>query len=116
MNPLPTITVQEVAQKIENGDDFYLLDVREMNEIDKVALPVPFLEMALSEVQALGEDALPMELEDEKDAEIVVLCHHGSRSAMAADWLIANGYTQVKNMTGGIHAYAVEVEPSIGTY
>lgn len=116
MSQLPTITVQDVAQKIERGDDFYLIDVREMNEIDMVTFPASFLEMALSDVDALDEDAIPEAIEDKMGADIVVLCHHGSRSATAANWLISKGYTNVKNMMGGIHAYAIDIEPSIGTY
>lgn len=45
MTQLPAVTVQEVAQKIANGDSFFLLDVREMKEIDMVSMPAEFLEM-----------------------------------------------------------------------
>lgn len=112
----PEITPQKVAKKIADGDQFVLLDVREMKEIDMVAIPADFLEMALSELQSLGEDAVPMALQDEPEKEIVVFCHHGSRSAMVTEWLRGNGYPNAINMTGGIHAYAVDVDPSIGTY
>ena len=113
---IPEITPQEVAQKIADGDDFVLLDVREMKEIDAVSMTADFLEMALSELQSLGEDTVPMELQDEPESEIVVFCHHGSRSAMVTQWLRGNGYPNAINMTGGIHRYAVEIDPSIGTY
>ena len=113
---VPAISVQEVARKLQAGETFFLLDVREMREIDRVALPVPFLEAPLSALQAMGKDALPAEIQDDNSAEIVVFCHHGGRSMQVAMWLKENGWTNISNMTGGIHAYAVQIDPSIGTY
>jgi rhodanese-related sulfurtransferase len=55
------------------------------------------------------------ELEDD-DAEIVCVCHHGARSLQVAAFLERNGFTRVTNLTGGIHAWAVQVDPAMPTY
>ena len=51
-----------------------------------------------------------------KEAEIVVLCHHGVRSAQVTAWLLQEGWKNVKSMAGGIAAYAEQVDPSVGAY
>jgi rhodanese-related sulfurtransferase len=70
----------------------------------------------LSEIAMNQLDAFPPEMLDDKDAEIVVMCHHGNRSAQVTAWLRGNGYTNVYNMTGGIDAYARQVDASVGRY
>ena len=48
--------------------------------------------------------------------ELVVVCHHGSRSQHAAQWLAGNGFANVHNLRGGVEAWAVEVEPGMRRY
>jgi rhodanese-related sulfurtransferase len=50
------------------------------------------------------------------DAPVVCLCHHGARSMQVAAFLERNGFTQVSNLTGGIHAWAGQVDASMPTY
>lgn len=112
--PLPApvsstdITPQEVKQLIDANADFTLIDVREVHEyqickIDKAKL-VP-----------LGE--LPRRLaEFDKDADIVIHCKMGGRSAKACDLLRASGFSKVRNMTGGILAWSDKVDPSVPKY
>jgi rhodanese-related sulfurtransferase len=50
------------------------------------------------------------------EAETIVICHHGIRSAQMCQWLLTNGFTQVKNVAGGIDAYSVVVDPNIPRY
>ena len=50
------------------------------------------------------------------DAPIVCICHHGARSMQVAAFLEQKGFTQVTNLTGGIHAWAQQVDPSMPTY
>lgn len=117
MNPtVPGISVQEVAQKRANGDSFVLLDVREPNELNYANLGEGVQLLPLSQLAGLGLTAVPAELAADKDAEVVVFCHHGGRSAQVGAWLLHHGWTNVRNMEGGIHAYAVEVDPSLGRY
>jgi rhodanese-related sulfurtransferase len=82
--------------------------VRENWERDAARLPgtldIPMMEIP----QRLTE--LP------RDRDIVVMCHGGVRSLKVAHFLAQNGFSQVTNLAGGIHAWANDVDPSIGTY
>jgi rhodanese-related sulfurtransferase len=51
-----------------------------------------------------------------RDRRLVVLCHHGMRSAQATAWLRAQGLSQAVNLAGGIDAWAREVDPATPTY
>ena len=51
-----------------------------------------------------------------KDAEIYVMCHHGSRSMQVTAWLASQGWTNVHNVSGGIDAFARTIDPTIGIY
>ncbi len=116
MNQLPEINVLDLASKREAGDDFVLLDVREPHELEYATLG-DWIEVApLSELSQRGTDALPEIIRVDQDKEIVVMCHHGARSAQVGNWLLAGGWTNVHNLTGGIHAYAVHVDDSVGKY
>ena len=118
MNPygVPGLTVQEVAQKRENGDEFILLDVREPNELLFANLGDGIQTCPVSQLAEQGPNALPEAVLANKEAEIVVMCHHGNRSAQVTAWLRQQGWTNVLNMDGGIDAYATAVDPSVGRY
>ena len=118
MNPygVPGLSVQEVAQKRKNGDEFLLLDVREPHELLYANLGDGILTAPLSQLAQQGPDALPEDVLANKEAEIVVLCHHGNRSAQVTAWLRQQGWAHVFNMDGGIEAYAVAVDSTIGRY
>ena len=61
------------------------------------------------------ESALPPTVTPE--SEVVVFCHVGGRSAQVVHWLNArNGFANVHNLTGGIDAYAAEIDPTIARY
>jgi rhodanese-related sulfurtransferase len=85
-----------------------VLDVREPWERALAHLPGT-VDIPMGEVpQRLGE--LP------RDREIVVMCHGGVRSLRVAQFLAQNGFSRLANLTGGIHAWAGDVDPSVGTY
>jgi rhodanese-related sulfurtransferase len=85
-----------------------VLDVRERWELQAARLPGT-VDIPMNEVpQRLAE--LP------RDREIVVMCHGGVRSLKVAHFLAQNGFSRLANLTGGINAWAHEVDPSIGTY
>ena len=113
---IPELTVQEVAAKRAANETLILLDVREPHELNLANLGESVEKAPLSEIAQLREDGLPESVIENKDAEIVVFCHHGSRSLQAAAWLKMQGWTNVSNMVGGIHAYAMEVDASVGRY
>lgn len=118
MNPfgVPEVTVQEVAQKRENGDDFILLDVREAHELQRANLGEGVLHVPLSQIAEKRLDAFDEAFQQDKDAELIIFCHHGGRSAQVAAFLKQQGWTNVHNMNGGIEAYAIAVDSSVGRY
>ena len=85
-----------------------LLDVRENWEFETCRIA--------------GSTQIPMNLipvrvtEIDDDREVVCICHHGARSMQVAAFLERNGFDNVTNLTGGIHAWAVQVDPSMPTY
>lgn len=102
------ISPQELKKKKDQGEPFLLLDVREQVEFDFARIPDSVL-IPLSQLPSrIGE------LDPEQ--EIVTVCHHGVRSLTALGILVKNGFTKVKNLTGGIDAYSVTADPSIPRY
>lgn len=112
----PEIDVQAVAAKQAAGDTFVWLDVREPNELNAAAIDDPqVINVPLSVLAAQQLAALPAPAQA-KDAEIVVFCHHGTRSAQVVAWLRGQGWTNAVNMNGGIDAWARQIDPNIGLY
>ncbi|AUB41539.1 Rhodanese-related sulfurtransferase [Nostoc flagelliforme CCNUN1] len=107
------ISVQELAQRLSSGDtSIQLVDVREPQELD-IASIEGFVNLPLSQFTEWG-DQVPTLFNPQ--AETLVLCHHGIRSAQMCQWLIAQGFTNVQNISGGIDAYSVLVDHSIPQY
>jgi len=101
------ISVQELKEKIDNHEDFQLIDVREDFEY---------------EVSNLGGTLIPLGgilIEADKvsrDKPVIVQCRSGKRSAAAIMQLEQLGYTNLYNLTGGILAWANEIDPTINVY
>lgn len=116
MNPfgIPEMSVSEMASRRSQGDKFVLLDVRESLEL-QLANFEGMVHVPLSKIAAQRLNALPEDIKD-KDTEIVVVCHHGNRSAQVAAWLRGQGWTNIWNLTGGIDAYARQIDQSVGIY
>lgn len=86
-----------------------LLDVR--TEGERAAARIdPSLHIGLDEFLARAPQEVP------RDADVVVYCHSGARSAQATMWMTANGWNQVRNLAGGIDAWSVEVDPTVPRY
>ncbi len=112
----PEITVKQVDSKRQAGESFIWLDVREPDEVARVSIQDERVRLLpLSELADRQLKALPDEAQDQQ-AEIVVFCHHGMRSAQVTAWLRQQGWQKVSSMTGGVGAWAKEVDPTIGTY
>lgn len=112
----PEISVKQVDAKRQNGDPFVWLDVREREEIDRVSIKDERIRLSpLSELADRQLAALPSEAQDQQ-TEIIVFCHHGMRSAQVTAWLRQQGWQKVMSMTGGVAAWAQEVDPAIGIY
>lgn len=102
------ITVNDVKEKIDRGDDIVLLDVREAWEQE-----IANLEDAL----AIPINDIPDRLDElDPSKEIIVYCHVGERSAEVGVYLMNEGFTHVSDMTGGIRAWALEIDPEIPSY
>lgn len=105
---VPEISVAEVSRRLENGDRVVIVDVREPWEWQ-----IAHLEQAV----LIPVDEVPSRLEElDPSWDIVVHCHTGQRSARVTEYLIKQGYTKVKNMTGGIRAWAREIDPGMASY
>lgn len=107
------ITVDELNSKIENMEDFFLIDVRQPSEFENgnipysVLIPRGILEFKIgdSEFWESQEWYLP-----QKDADIVIYCKKGDRGILATKVLCELGYTNVKNLKGGIFAWDPEFD------
>ncbi len=98
----------EVKQKLDRGDNFTLIDVREPHEYQIARIPG-------AQLIPLGE--LPKHLGGlNRSAEYVMHCKSGARSQKAVDLLKQNGFQNVRNMTGGILAWSDKVDPTVPKY
>ncbi len=98
----------ELADHIQTGHTPVLLDVREPWEWNLCQLPGAVLIPMRELPSRIGEL--------NKEAETVVICHHGVRSYHAARYLEAAGFGNVINLSGGVAAWADEVDPSMPRY
>jgi rhodanese-related sulfurtransferase len=102
------ITPQELQERLTRDDRPVLLDVRQDWETklcrlaNAVHIPIEEIEFRTDEL-------------DQND-EIVVYCHQGVRSAAVADYLRRLGFRDVKNLAGGVDAWARTVDPTMRRY
>jgi len=105
---VPEVTVEQMKAKMDRGEDFFLLDVREPNEYQicriEGAKLIPLGELG----QRTGEL--------DRDRETIVHCKMGGRSAKAVSLLQERGFTRVSNLKGGILAWIDKVDPSQTKY
>ncbi len=102
------ITVQELKSRLDRGDKVFVLDVRNPPEYDicrldgSVLLPLPELPQRVGEL--------------DREREIVVHCKSGMRSAKAIAYLKGQGFRRLKNLKGGILAWADGIDPTMPKY
>jgi rhodanese-related sulfurtransferase len=114
--PPGDLDARELRRRLDSGEPVALLDVREPSERALCAIPagagVPDLHVPMAQV--------PGRLDAIREAAgrspLVVYCHHGVRSRMAALWLAAQGVAGVLNLAGGIDAWSVEADPTTPRY
>ncbi|NCO74574.1 MAG: rhodanese [Cyanobacteria bacterium] len=110
---LSSINVQELEVILrEENPEIQLIDVREEREADIAFLP-QFQLFPLSQYEQWSDKIKTV---FKPELETIVICHHGIRSANMCQWLISQGFTKVKNVSGGINAYAVYIDSSIPRY
>ena len=102
------VSVDELKDKIDNKEDFILVDVREQNEFDICSLGG--LEIPMSQIMARYQE-IP------KDKPVIIHCKSGKRSANVISALEQNfGYNNLSNLEGGILAWADEIDPEMDQY
>ena len=102
------VTVQELKQKIDNNEDFQLIDVREEHEYEISNLNGELIPMGrvLDEVENIS-----------KDKQVIIHCKSGRRSEAIINELEKRfGFSNLYNLKGGILAYAKEIDPSLHVY
>ncbi len=104
------LSATELSQRLADGASVkpILLDVREPWEFQTCHIEGATL-MPMNTVPARQQELDP-------DAEIICICHHGARSMAVAGFLERNGFTNVTNLTGGVHAWATQVDGNMPTY
>jgi rhodanese-related sulfurtransferase len=98
----------ELVAHLHAGHEPVLLDVREPWEWEVCRLPGAIL-IPMRELPARFAEL-------DRDAETVVICHHGVRSYHAARYLETQGFGNVVNLSGGVAAWADEVDPAMPRY
>ena len=105
---METISVDELKVLLDNNSPLLLLDVREEQEfafchiMDSVNIPMSVITDKFDKL--------------DKNRETVVLCHHGMRSLQVANFLENAGFKNIKNVEGGIAAWATIIEPDMPKY
>jgi rhodanese-related sulfurtransferase len=113
---IPEISSLNLAREMQENQQLVILDVREPVEVDQVRLPDDRVVYApLSRLAYEGTAALPPASQD-PNVRLVVVCHHGVRSARVTGWLISQGWNNVVSLRGGLDVYAQQVDASIGRY
>lgn len=102
------ITAKQLQQRLNQEDSLNLLDVREVHEFDFARIEHSQL-IPLSQIAQRYNELAP-------DQEWIVICHHGRRSMMAAEFLAAQGFSNVINLTGGIDAWSLDCDVSVPRY
>jgi len=102
------ISPKELKTRLDKGDTLVLLDVREdweysLAKIDgSILVPLGTLPQSLNRLN--------------REAEIIAICHHGMRSADATNFLLQQGFSNVKNLVGGIDAWSTQVDGAVPRY
>ena len=104
---IPEIQPEELKQKLDAGEKVFILDVRDPDEYQKSNLGGHLIPLA----------DLPKRMNElDKNAAIVCHCKMGGRGGKAVELLLQNGFTNVRNLTGGLFAWSEKVDPQVKKY
>ena len=107
---VPEITPQELNDRLDAGDVLVLVDVREYHEAEIADLPQhDQLRIPTGEFPQRMDEVSP-------DADVVLYCRSGGRSAWAAAILMQRGYERVLNLKGGVLGWRADVDPTLRAY
>jgi rhodanese-related sulfurtransferase len=93
------ITPEEVKQRLDSGETLHLIDVREPHE--NAEFNIGGILLPLGKIQSLQIEAI----EDLRNEEVIFYCRSGNRSGIAAMMLENVGFTETKNLAGGMLAW-----------
>jgi rhodanese-related sulfurtransferase len=103
------ITPEEVKSKLDAGESFTLLDVREPWEFETARI-------AGAKLMPMGEVPSRSNQELDPDDHVVVICHHGVRSMNVTAWLRQQGFEKVQSMRGGMDAWSRQIDRNVPVY
>ncbi len=107
------IDVFELRDRMQSGEALVVLDVREPHELDISRIPgLAPIEIPMSQFEARWQS----ELEQYRDAELILLCRSGTRTARVQGYLRHHGFTATRNLVGGLLAWASAIDPSVPRY
>ncbi|MBI1389803.1 MAG: hypothetical protein GC154_15295 [bacterium] len=106
----PELSPAEVKQMLDAGEPLILVDVREPQELEICSIEGA-LHIPMGQIHSRYK-----EISSDPNANVVVFCHHGGRSMQVMHQLWGLGYQNAKNMSGGIHAWSLDVDPGIQRY
>lgn len=92
------ITIEELKQRLDNGEKLNIIDVRESWEYEEFNIGGKLV--PLGELQGTIDD-----MDDLMDQEVIVHCRSGARSAAAKDFMVKQGFQNVRNLLGGVLAW-----------
>ena len=104
---LRELSVSDLKAMMDAGEDFKLVDVRTPSEFETARI---------EGAQLLDEGLYDQLLALPTDTRLVFLCHHGPRGEDAAKQFMAQGFSDVHNVTGGMDAWSLEIDPEIPRY
>ena len=107
MPELSEIDPVELKRRLDQGERILILDVREPWEVATASIPGT-LNIPMGDIPSRLAELDP-------DHEVIVMCHHGVRSAQVAMYLTRSGFERVLNLAGGIDGWS-EIEPSVPRY
>jgi len=105
---IKAIDVKHLKSKLDNNEEFTLIDVRESQELEickinqAIHIPMSNIPICLDKINF--------------EQPVVIMCKSGGRSAQVCHFLNEQGYLDVYNLSGGIIAWALEIDSTIATY
>ena len=103
------INVKQLKTMLDQKKDFILLDVRTEHEVLTSSISPNAIHIPMNEIPNRVNEL-------DKNKEIIVQCKSGKRSAKVCEYLSQNGFSDVKNLAGGILAWSKEIDSSIIVY
>jgi rhodanese-related sulfurtransferase len=102
------ITPAEMKERLDRGENFLLVDVREPWEHELCRI---------EGAKLIPMGSIPTNLQAlDVDEDVVCYCHHGMRSMDVAVWLRGQGVQRAKSLAGGIERWSLEIDPRVPRY